>query len=87
MSSEPRTSAVAKIDSAKTPVKTRAVDSDGDSARKHGSMSYDKGIIDTNLHHLYRLLICLIKNSVGIYYQVGCIFLIIQINRENGREK
>jgi hypothetical protein len=85
--SEPRTPAASKFDSAKTPVKTRAVDSDGDSARKHASMSYDKGIIDTNLHHLYRMLICLTKNSVGMYYRAGCFFLIIQINRKNGREK
>ncbi|KAG0527271.1 hypothetical protein BDA96_06G219400 [Sorghum bicolor] len=42
VSSEPRTSAASKIDSAKTPVKTRAADSDSDSARKHASMSYDK---------------------------------------------
>ena len=35
----------------KAPVKTRAVNSDGDSMRKHASMSYDKGIIVTNLHH------------------------------------
>jgi hypothetical protein len=86
VSSEPRTSAASKIDSAKTPVKTRAADSDSDSARKHASMSYDKGMIDTNLHHLYKLLICLTKNSVGMYYQVGCFFLVIQINRKNGKE-
>ena len=86
MSTEPRTSDASKTDSAKTPVKIRALDSDGDSARKH-AMSYDKGIIDTNLRHLYRLFICLTKNSVGMYYRVGCFFLIIQINRKNGREK
>jgi hypothetical protein len=51
VSSEPRTSAASKNDSAKAPVKTRAVNSDGDSMRKHASMSYDKGIIVTNLHH------------------------------------
>ena len=83
MSTEPRTSDASKTDSAKTPVKIRALDS----ARKHASMSYDKGIIDTNLRHLYRLFICLTKNSVGMYYRVGCFFLIIQINRKNGREK
>jgi len=87
VSTEPRTSDASKTDSAKTPVKIRALDSDGDSARKHASMSYDKGIIDINLHHLYRLFICLTKNSVGMYYRVGCFFLIIQINRKNGREK
>jgi len=58
VSTEPRTSDASKTDSAKTPVKIRSLDSDGDSARKHASMSYDKGIIDTNLHHLYRLLDC-----------------------------
>ncbi|XP_020401173.1 HBS1-like protein isoform X2 [Zea mays] len=42
VSSEPRTSAASKNDSAKAPVKTRAVNSDGDSMRKHASMSYDK---------------------------------------------
>lgn len=56
VSNEPRTSAASKIGSAKTPVKTRALDSDGDSARKHVSMSSDKGIIGANLHHLYILL-------------------------------
>jgi len=58
VSSEPRTSAASKTDSAKTPVKIRSLDSDGDSVRKHASLSYDKGTIDTNLHHLYRLLYC-----------------------------
>ncbi|CAD6262465.1 unnamed protein product [Miscanthus lutarioriparius] len=41
VSTEPRTSDASKTDSAKTPVKIRALDSDGDSARKH-AMSYDK---------------------------------------------
>ncbi|CAN6323553.1 unnamed protein product [Urochloa humidicola] len=42
VSSEPRASAMPKADSAKTPMKTHAVDSDGDSARKHANMSCDK---------------------------------------------
>ncbi|CAN6310546.1 unnamed protein product [Urochloa humidicola] len=42
VSSEPRASAVPKTDSAKTPIKTRAVDSDGDSARKYASTPSDK---------------------------------------------
>ncbi|CAN6298865.1 unnamed protein product [Urochloa humidicola] len=42
VSSEPRASAVPKTDCAKTPMKTRAVDSDGDSARKHASTPSDK---------------------------------------------
>ncbi|CAN6293017.1 unnamed protein product [Urochloa humidicola] len=42
VSSEPRASAVPKTDSAKMPMKTRAVDSDGDSARKYASTPSDK---------------------------------------------
>nr|TKV93012.1 hypothetical protein SEVIR_9G199100v2 [Setaria viridis] len=42
VSSEPRTSAAPKTDSAKTPMKTRAVDSDGCYARKNASTPCDK---------------------------------------------
>ncbi|KAJ1272574.1 hypothetical protein BS78_06G213000 [Paspalum vaginatum] len=42
VSSEPLTSAKSKIDSAKMPIKTHAVDLDGDSAKKHAAMSCDK---------------------------------------------
>ncbi|KAG2548010.1 HBS1-like protein [Panicum virgatum] len=41
-SSEPRACAAPKTDSAKTPMKTRGVHSDGDSARKHANTSCDK---------------------------------------------
>lgn len=55
-----------KTDSAKTPMKTRTVDSDGDYARKHATTPFDKGMFGAHWHHLCRLLICLIKNSADI---------------------
>ncbi|KAL6843789.1 hypothetical protein ACP4OV_026360 [Aristida adscensionis] len=42
MSSELKTSGAPKVDSAKTPIKTQAVDFDGHSERKHGGPSCDK---------------------------------------------